>query len=306
MTEPLVKVKQLTKIFHKKTAVNDISFNIYEGETLGLVGESGCGKSTLGKLLLRLEKATSGEVHFHGKEVLSLSSHEFKPYRKEMQIIFQDPYSSLNPRMTVGDIIKEPLIIHGLSTGRLEELLALVGLDATYSGRFPHELSGGQRQRVGIARALAVNPRFLVCDEPLSALDVSVQAQIVNLLKKLQSEFDLTYLFIAHDLSMVKYISHRVAVVYLGSLMEIGPTDQLYSAPKHPYTQALLSSIFIPDPTIEKNRKKTLLQGEIPNPLQPIKGCPFASRCPHATKTCHQIAPPLKEVAPTQFVSCHL
>lgn len=308
VTEPLLKVKNLKKTFNEKLkAVDDVSFEIFPGETFGLVGESGCGKSTTGRTLLRLETATAGEVHFEGQNILPLSQKEFKPYRKEMQIIFQDPYASLNPRMTIGDIISEPLQIHHLDQkDRVAELLHLVGLNNSYMGRFPHELSGGQRQRVGIARALAVDPKFIVCDEPISALDVSIQAQIVNLLKKLQHELNLTYLFIAHDLAMVKYLSHRVAVMYLGSLMEMGPSNLLYENPKHPYTQALLSAIPIPDPVVERSRKRIILQGEIPSPLNPPKGCPFVTRCPHAKEICRQVKPQMKEVEPQQFVACHL
>lgn len=301
---PLLEVKKLRKNFNKLVAVDNLSFEIYPGETLGLVGESGCGKSTTGKLLLRLEEPTSGEVLFDGKNILNPT--DFKPYRKKMQIIFQDPYASLNPRMTIGDILQEPLQIHHIDKTSVEDLLKLVGLDASYQGRFPHELSGGQRQRVGIARALSVNPQFIVCDEPISALDVSVQAQIVNLLKKLQNEMNLTYLFIAHDLAMVKYISHRVAVMYLGQLMELAPSNNLYQTPNHPYTQALLSAIPIPNPKTERTKTRILLQGEIPSPLNPPKGCPFVTRCPHAMPICHEIRPPLKEIAPKHFSACHL
>jgi oligopeptide/dipeptide ABC transporter ATP-binding protein len=311
----LLDIRNLRKYFpvgkQILKAVDDVSFHIDAGETLGLVGESGCGKSTTGRTLLRLEEPTSGEVFFEGQNILKLNPKELKELRRQIQIIFQDPYASLNPRMTAGDIIAEPLDIHQLAKGRLreeriEELLSLVGLDSGCRGRFPHEFSGGQRQRIGIARALAVNPRFIVCDEPISALDVSVQAQIVNLLKKLQSELGLTYLFIAHDLSMVKYLSNRVAVMYLGHLVELATSDELYKNPLHPYTQALLSAIPIPDPHIEKTRTRIVLKGEVPSPLHPPPGCPFATRCPHAQEICHRLRPVTKEVAPGHFTACHL
>jgi oligopeptide/dipeptide ABC transporter ATP-binding protein len=310
--EPLIEVKGLKKIYDKRLiAVDNLSFAIYPGETLGLVGESGSGKSTTGRLLLRLEEPSSGNLSFAGQDVLAFSKQELKSWRKKAQVIFQDPYASLNPRMTIGDIVAEPFYIHDLfEKNKIEEsvahLLHLVGLHEGYLGRFPHELSGGQRQRVGIARALAVSPEFIVCDEPISALDVSVQAQIVNLLKKLQQEKKLTYLFIAHDLSMIKYISHRVAVMYLGRLMELGPSAQLYTSPRHPYTEALLSAIPIPDPKIEKKRTRILLTGDIPSPLHPPSGCAFASRCPHARQMCHTIRPEWKEITPGHFTACHL
>lgn len=316
MTEqPLIQVKNLKKYFPSKgqslKAIDGVSFEIYEGETLGLVGESGCGKSTLGKVLLRLEEVTEGEIFFQQKNLTRMSHAEMKGVRKEIQIIFQDPYASLNPRMTLADIVGEPIDIHRLGLGRerekkIDELLHIVGLDTSFKSRFPHELSGGQRQRVGIARALALNPRFLVCDEPISALDVSVQAQIINLLKKLQKEAGLTYLFIAHDLGVVKYISTRVAVMYLGKIVELASSEDLYSKPMHPYTQALLSAIPIPDPKLEKSREKVLLKGEIPSPINPPKGCVFSTRCPFATKACHDIKPKWKEVAPKHFAACHL
>ena len=311
----LVKIEQLGKEFKmgKRTlnAVQSLNLEIYRGETLGLVGESGCGKSTVGRTLLRLYEPTSGKVSFDGIDLQTLSRQELKRMRRRMQIVFQDPYASLNPRMTVQDIVGEPLDIHRLAKGsarrtRIEELLRLVGLNPNHMSRFPHEFSGGQRQRIGIARALAVEPEFIICDEPISALDVSIQAQVVNLLKKLQSQMNLTFLFIAHDLSMIKYISDRVAVMYLGQLMELATSDALYRDPLHPYTQALLSAIPIPDPEIEKKRARVVLQGEVPNPLAPPMGCPFSSRCPLATAKCHAEAPQWREVKKDHFAACHL
>ncbi|NGX62135.1 MAG: Oligopeptide transport ATP-binding protein OppF [Chlamydiae bacterium] len=313
--KPLIELQNLSKQFRigKKllSAVRDFNLKIYPGETVGLVGESGCGKSTVGRTLLRLHEPTAGKILFDGVDLLTLSPFELKKMRRKMQIIFQDPYASLDPRMTVQDIIGEPLDIHRLAKGRakkarIEELLHLVGLNSSHMSRFPHEFSGGQRQRIGIARALAVEPEFLICDEPISALDVSIQAQIINLLKQLQKKMGLTYLFIAHDLAMVKYISDRVAVMYLGQLMEIAPSLTLYKNPAHPYTQALLSSIPIPDPTIEKTRKRIVLKGEMPNPLKPPSGCPFSSRCPLAFEKCRNIVPRMQEISPEHFAACHL
>ncbi len=313
--DTLVQVRNVKKYFSDKTgilrAIDDVSFDITEGETLGLVGESGCGKSTLGRVLLRLEELTEGEILFNHKNISKLGTKDVKQLRKEAQIIFQDPYASLNPRMTIGDIIAEPIEIHGLAfkrekEKRIDELLSLVGLNSAYKGRFPHELSGGQRQRIGIARALSLNPRFIVCDEPISALDVSVQAQIINLLKKLQKEIGLTYLFIAHDLGVVKYISNRVAVMYLGKIVEMTSSQQLYQNPLHPYTQALLSAIPIPDPRLERSRSKVFLKGEIPSPSSPPKGCVFSTRCPYAKPLCFAIKPKWKEVSPKHFTACHL
>ncbi|MCX6988402.1 MAG: ATP-binding cassette domain-containing protein [Chlamydiae bacterium] len=310
----LIQVHHLHKSFARKStplhAVNNVSFTIYEGETLGLVGESGCGKSTLGKILLQIEKATSGQIFFNEKELCTLPHKEMKKLRKHMQMIFQDPYASLNPRMTLLEIIAEPIDIHRLASGaerehKINDLLCLVGLDSSYKSRFPHELSGGQKQRVGIARALALSPRFLVCDEPISALDVSVQAQIINLLKKLQRSAGLTYLFISHNLGMVKYISDRVAVMYLGNLVELANTDDLYAEPLHPYTQALLAAIPIADPKLERARDKTMITGEIPSPIELPIGCPFSTRCPKATVQCHIKKPEWKQVSTDHFIACH-
>jgi len=310
-----IEVQNLKKYFSTSKqilrAVDDVSFTISKGETLGLVGESGCGKSTLGRSLLRLEEPTAGKIFIDGQNLLAQSQKQLKFFRRNLQMIFQDPYASLNPRMTAKEIIAEPLDIHKLASGkertrRVEELLELVGLESSSSNRFPHEFSGGQRQRIGIARALAVSPQFIVCDEPISALDVSVQAQIINLLKRLQIEMGLTYLFIAHDLSMVKYLSKRVAVMYLGHIVELGISEDLYAHPMHPYTQALLSAIPIPDPKIERLRSRIVLKGEIPSPLHSLQGCIFSSRCPHATERCKIERPAWKEVTPNHFTACHL
>jgi oligopeptide/dipeptide ABC transporter ATP-binding protein len=314
MMSPLVEIDNLCKEFRigKQTfyAVKNLSLQIFKGETVGLVGESGCGKSTVGKTILRLQEPTSGRVLFDGIDLSQLKKKEMKGMRRRLQIVFQDPYASLNPRMTVQDIIGEPLDIHHLAQGekrtqRIEELLKLVGLNPSHMSRFPHEFSGGQRQRIGIARALAVEPEFIICDEPISALDVSIQAQVVNLLKKLQEQIGLTYLFIAHDLSMIKYVSTRVAVMYLGQMMELAPSEQLYKNPLHPYTQALLSAIPIPDPIIEKKRERIVLKGEMPNPLSPPPGCPFSSRCPLATDLCLKQPPAWREVKQGHFAACH-
>ncbi|MCH9610602.1 MAG: Oligopeptide transport ATP-binding protein OppF [Chlamydiales bacterium] len=315
MKEPLLKVRNLRKEFkvgsRKLVALDDFSLNIYPGETVGLVGESGCGKSTVGRCLLQLYKPTKGSVSFDQVELTSLDRKDLKQMRRKMQMVFQDPYASLNPRMTVQDIIGEAIDIHKLAKGpirthRVEQLLNLVGLNKSHASRFPHEFSGGQRQRIGIARALAVEPNFLVCDEPLSALDVSVQAQVVNLLKRLQKQMGLTYLFIAHDLSLIKYISDRVAVMYLGQLMELGKTEELYKTPLHPYTKALLSSIPIPDPEVEKRRNRVVLKSELPNPMEPPVGCPFCTRCSEAKPICFKVKPKWKEAESNRFVACHL
>lgn len=316
MTEPLISVRNVKKYFDVgkgKTlkAVDGISFDIYPGETFGLVGESGCGKSTAGRTIIRLYEPTGGEVIFNGKNIYKLSRHEMQEIRRDFQMIFQDPYASLNPRMTVEDIIAEPLDIHKACKSeeerhnRVIELLKLVGLNEEHASRFPHEFSGGQRQRIGIARALALRPKFIVCDEPISALDVSIQAQVVNLLKKLQREMGLTYLFIAHDLSMVRYISDRVGVMYLGHMMELAKSEELYENPIHPYTQALLSAIPIPDPEIQRSRHRIILEGDVPSPIDPEENCRFAERCPYATKICKEKEPDFVEVLNGHYVACH-
>ena len=292
-------------------AVDDISFDIYRGETLGLVGESGCGKSTTGRAVLQLHRPTSGEVLFDGQDLVKMKGEELRRMRRRMQMIFQDPYASLNPRMTVGEIIGEPLKIHELATGKeveekVKELLKLVGLNPAFSNRFPHEFSGGQRQRIGVARALSLQPSLIVCDEPISALDVSIQAQVVNLLEDLQRDFNLTYLFIAHDLSMIRHISTRVAVMYLGVIMELTDRNELYANPLHPYTQALLSAIPLPDPVAEEKRKRIILSGEIPSPVTPPSGCRFRTRCPLAAPVCSETRPDFREVSAGHFVACHL
>ncbi|BCS80688.1 ABC transporter ATP-binding protein [Anaerocellum diazotrophicum] len=317
MNEVLIEVKNLKKYFPVKMglgkkgyikAVDDVSFFIKKGETLGLVGESGCGKSTTGRTIIRLYEPTSGQIIFKGEDI---TKKDMLPYRKSMQMIFQDPYASLNPRMTVGDIIGEPLEIHNIAKGnekkeRVQELLRLVGLNSEHANRYPHEFSGGQRQRIGIARALAVEPEFIICDEPISALDVSIQAQIVNMLEDLQQQLGLTYLFIAHDLSMVKHISSRVGVMYLGKLVELAESNELYSNPLHPYTQALLSAIPIPDPKISKERTRIILEGDVPSPLNPPTGCRFRTRCRYAFDRCKEEEPVLKDVGCGHYVACHL
>ncbi|MBS7525603.1 dipeptide ABC transporter ATP-binding protein [Fusibacter paucivorans] len=320
--EVLLEVKNLKKYFKINKgfirkdvryvqAVDDVSFKIYKGETLGLVGESGCGKSTTGRTLIRLYEPTGGEIIFDGAEIGGMSEQELKPFRKRIQMIFQDPYASLNTRMTVGDIIGEPLDIHNLASGearqkRIYELLERVGLSKMHASRYPHEFSGGQRQRIGIARALAVNPDFIICDEPISALDVSIQAQVVNMLEDLQNDFGLTYLFIAHDLSMVKHISDRIGVMYLGKLVELSDSKNLYEKPLHPYTQALLSAIPIPDPEVTRQKQRIILEGDVPSPINPPSGCRFRTRCIYAMDVCAEIEPEFKEVEPDHFVACHL
>ncbi len=292
-------------------AVDDVSFDIYEGETLGLVGESGCGKTTVGRTLLRLYEPTGGKVFFDGQDITRLSPSEMRAARRKMQMIFQDPYASLNPRMTVGNIISEPMLYHRIVSRadrdeRVRELLEMVGLRAYFAKRYPHEFSGGQRQRIGIARSLALEPSFIVCDEPISALDVSIQAQIVNLLEELQDTLGLTYLFIAHDLSMVRHISDRIAVMYLGKIVELTDRNELYDNPLHPYTKALLSAVPIPDPVIEEQREIIELEGDVPSPSNPPKGCNFNTRCPLAQPHCFEAEPPLVEVSPGHHVACHL
>jgi oligopeptide/dipeptide ABC transporter ATP-binding protein len=292
-------------------AVDDISFEIRRGETLGLVGESGCGKSTVGRTLLRLYKPTAGKIVFDGQDITTLGERELQPLRRRMQIVFQDPFASLNPRHSVGRIVGEPLRVHGLASGksagrRVRELLEVVGLPADAATRYPHEFSGGQRQRIGLARALAVNPDFVVADEPVSALDVSIQAQIVNLMEELQSEFGLTYLFIAHDLAVVRHISDRIAVMYLGWIVEISPADELYENPLHPYTISLLSAVPIPDPEVERQRKPILLPGDLPSPANPPPACRFHTRCPYVQPTlCRDEVPPLRAIGSGHLVACH-
>ena len=316
--EPLLRVVGAVKHFHAGVnasvkAVDGVDFEIQPGETLGLVGESGCGKSTLGRLITQLIPVTSGEIIFDGVDLTKLGGEKLRQQRQQLQMIFQDPYASLDPRMTIGDIIAEPLVNFGLVRGRkqkdarVQELLRVVGLNPYFNNRYPHEFSGGQRQRIGIARALALNPKLIVCDEPVSALDVSIQAQIINLLEDLQREFNLTYLFIAHDLSVVRHISERVMVMYLGKIVEVSPSEQLYASQEHPYTRALLSSIPVPDPRVESQRRLIELSGEIPSPLNPPSGCRFHTRCPIAQVPgiCADVEPPLEEKAPERFAACH-
>ncbi|MFA6904842.1 MAG: oligopeptide/dipeptide ABC transporter ATP-binding protein [Sphaerochaeta sp.] len=316
MAEPLLKVEHLKKYFHTNQgtlhAVDDVSFTLNKGETLGVVGESGCGKSTLGRTILRLHEPTDGKVFFEGKEITTLGKLEMKNIRRDMQIIFQDPFASLNPRMTISETIGESLLIQKIYTRkqadqlrkRVLELMDFVGLSPRLVNSYPHELDGGRRQRIGIARTLALDPKFIVCDEPVSALDVSIQAQILNLMQDLQDEFGLTYLFITHDLSVVKHLSNTIAVMYLGQVVEHAPSLQLFEKPLHPYTQALLSAIPVPDPDYEVNR--VLLQGELTSPVDPVPGCRFAKRCPYACDACRKADIPLKEVAPGHFVACTL
>ena len=316
MAENLLEIKNLKKYFSTPRgelhAVDNVTLNIEKGKTIGVVGESGCGKSTLGKTLMRLYTPTAGEILYNGKDIASMPIKEFKKnYRTNIQMIFQDPYASLNPRMTVSDIIGEPLDIYHLYEGkerqeRIYELLNTVGLGKDHASRYPHEFSGGQRQRVGIARALAVNPDFVVCDEPISALDVSIQAQVVNMLEDLQASLGLTYLFIAHDLSMVRHISQKVGVMYLGSLVEFAETEELYEQTLHPYTKALMSAVPELDPAISKTKKPVMLQGDVPSPIDTPVGCKFASRCPYATKRCHEERPIFRNVGNEHYVACHL
>jgi oligopeptide transport system ATP-binding protein len=290
-------------------AVDGVSFDIERGETLGLVGESGCGKSTTGRTILQLYKPTAGEVHFEGVDLVKLKGEQMRQMRRKMQMIFQDPYASLNPRMTVGQLVGEPLMVHNVATGaeindRVIHLLELVKLNPAFASRYPHEFSGGQRQRIGLARALALQPSFVICDEPISALDVSIQAQVVNLLEELQEQFNLTYLFIAHDLSMVKHISDRIAVMYLGVIMELATRDELHAKPLHPYTQALLSAVPIPDPVADAKRERIILKGDVPSPANPPSGCRFRTRCPIAEGTCAESRPDFREIRPGHFVAC--
>ncbi len=312
----LLEVKNLKKYFKidSKTwlkAVDDVSFGIEEGETLGLVGESGCGKSTLGRTIIGLYPPTDGSILFEGRDITHLTAKEKVALTRKMQIIYQDPYACLDPRMTVADIIAEGLDIHGICKGeerrkRIYELLRLVGMNEEHANRFPHEFSGGQRQRIGIARALAINPKFIICDEPISALDVSIQAQVVNLLEDLQKQLGLTYLFIAHDISMVAHISDRIAVMYLGAMAELAPSKDIMESPLHPYTKALLSAVPFADPDASRARNRIKLTGDVPSPMSAQTGCKFASRCSQCTKACREEAPTLREVRPGHFVSCHL
>jgi oligopeptide transport system ATP-binding protein len=290
-------------------AVDDVSFYIKKGETLGLVGESGCGKSTTGRAILQIYKPTDGQVIYNGTDLTKLSSGPLRHYRRNMQMIFQDPFASLDPRMTVGGIIAEPLEIHNIAKGKakeekVREMLRIVGLNPYFANRYPHEFSGGQRQRIGVARALALDPEFIVCDEPISALDVSIQAQVINLLEELQDKYNLTYLFIAHDLAVVRHISDRVAVMYVGKIVEVADRTELYDLPLHPYTKALLSAVPIPDPLIEKRRSRIILQGDVPSPVTPPSGCRFHPRCPFARADCSQSEPALEEVRPHHWVAC--
>jgi oligopeptide transport system ATP-binding protein len=320
---PILEVRNLVKHFQVRggffggraglvRAVEGVSFEIRRGETLGLVGESGCGKTTTGRCILQLERPTSGQILFEGRDLTTLDEDALRPIRRKMQVIFQDPYSSLNPRMTVGQIIAEPLAVHGIVTDRgrratrVREILSHVGLLPQHADRYPHQLSGGQRQRVGIARALAVEPSLIICDEPVSALDVSIQAQIINLLEDLQAQFGLTYLFVAHDLSVVRHISDRVAVMYLGKIVEITDRKSLYDSPLHPYTKALLSAVPIPDPALEAQRERVVLGGEVPSPLNPPPGCVFHPRCPIAIDRCRAEVPDLREIHPAHRAACLL
>ncbi len=318
--KPLLEVKHLKKYFPIKggifgrpvgevKAVNDVSFEVYEGEVLGIVGESGCGKSTTGKALLRLTEPSDGEVIFEGRDVTKMSSEEMRKMRRDMQMIFQDPYASLNPRHNVGKILGEPLLVHGIGdkkdrAEKVKEILEIVGLSGDHASRYPHQFSGGQRQRIGIARALIVRPKLIVCDEPVSALDVSVQSQILNLMEDLQEEFKLTYIFIAHDLSVVKHISHRIGVMYLGKMVELSSKDNLYREPLHPYTQSLMSAVPEPDPDLKKER--IILEGDVPSPSNPPSGCPFHTRCPKVMDMCKTEVPEFREIRDSHFAACHL
>ncbi len=307
---PVTEGVLISRVVAHVKAVDGISFDIHKGETLGLVGESGCGKTTTGRCILQLETATDGEIWFDGQELNKLSKAEMRPLRQRIQVIFQDPYSSLNPRMKIGQIIAEPMMVHGIITDRNErdarvrELLDLCGLNPKFADRYPHEMSGGQRQRVGIARALAVNPEFIICDEAVSALDVSIQAQVINLLEDLRDEFGLTYLFISHDLSVVHHLCHRVAVMYLGHIVELAETEELFGNPLHPYTVGLLEAVPIPDPIVERERAHQVIKGEIPSPINPPSGCVFHPRCPKAVDGCKINMPEFREIKPGHWVAC--
>lgn len=307
---PITEGVMISRVVAQVKAVDGLSFHINKGETLGLVGESGCGKTTIGRCILQLENATEGEIFYEGRDLTKLTQKEMSPVREKIQVIFQDPFSSLNPRMKIGDIIGEPIKVHGIIADkgerekRVQELLSLCGLNPKFADRYPHEMSGGQRQRVGVARALALNPEFIICDEAVSALDVSIQAQVINLLEELRDEFHLTYLFISHDLSVIRHICHRVAVMYLGHMVELAECDELYDNPLHPYTRALLAAVPIPDPTIEANRAHEVVKGEVPSPINPPSGCVFHPRCSLAVDSCSKDVPEFREIKPGHWVAC--
>ena len=321
MAKPLIEVRNLKMYFpvgssllasHRKTlkAVDDVSFDLYPGETFGLVGESGCGKTTVGRTLVRLYKPTDGQIIFDGTDIANMDERTVLPYRKKMQMIFQDPYASLNPRMTVSSIIGEPMRLQGVKqediSARVSELIEQVGLKKDHLNRYPHEFSGGQRQRIGIARALAMRPEFIVCDEPISALDVSIQAQVINMLEELQEQMGITYLFVSHDLSMVRHISHRVGVMYLGQMVELATVDELYSNMQHPYTQALMSAVPLADPDLAAQSRRIVLQGDVPQPIDPPSGCPFRTRCRYAEKRCAETRPQLRDIGNGHLLACHV